>query len=127
MKHTITVNSKHNQFHVKTQGNGHVDGFITFFKDLINHPQWRSGSSILMDHRDLHIDGIPMTGIEVISQFFKGIGPKLGDGKLAMVMKREIDFGLARAWEILTADDVDIKIEVFRSFSEASQWLESNS
>ena len=127
MKHTITVNSNHNQFLVTTQGDGHVDGFIAFFKELVSHPQWKSGSRILMDHRELHIDGIKMNGIEIISQFFKGIGPKLGGGKLAMVMKREIDFGLARAWEILTADDVEIEIEIFRSFTEASQWLESNS
>jgi hypothetical protein len=123
MKHTITVNAKHNQFIVITQGDGHVDDFISFFKELINHPQWRTGSSILMDHRDLHIDGIAMKGIERISHFFKGIGPKLGDGKLAMVMQREIDFGLARAWEILTADDVDIQIEIFRSYEDACHWL----
>jgi hypothetical protein len=39
-------------------------------------------------------------------------------------MKREIDFGIARAWEIVTDSDVDISINVFRQIDKAIDWLE---
>ena len=41
-------------------------------------------------------------------------------------MNREVDFGIARAWENITQDDVDIKIYVFREMEEAIAWLEGN-
>jgi len=126
MEHTITFDSSNRQFNIKTKGDGDVSGIIAFFKDIIAHPQWKPGLKILLDHRNLKTDSLKMDGIQSISQFFKQSGPKFGDGKMALVMERDIDFGLARTWEILTADDVDIAIEVFRSMGEASKWLARN-
>ena len=123
MEHTITFDSNNGQFNIKTRGDGDVTSVVAFFKNIITHPEWKPGLNILMDHRELKIDTLEMAGIQSISRRFKKIGPKLGDGKLALVMKRDIDFGLARTWEILTAEAVDIAIEVFRSMDEASRWL----
>ena len=123
MQHTIKADSTHNQFTVTTEGEGTVEGIIAFLKDIIAHSQCKPGVRILLDHRKLRVDKIKMSGVERVSSFFKAIGSKLGAGKLALVMQRDIDFGIARAWEILTADDVDIQIEVFRSIDEARAWL----
>ncbi len=126
MEHTITFDSNNRQFNIETKGDGDVSGIIAYLRDIIAHPQWEPGLKILSDHRKLKIDTLKMDGIHSISRYFKEIGPKFGDGKLALVMQRDIDFGLARTWEILTADDVDIAIEVFRSMDEASKWLARN-
>ncbi len=126
MEHTITFDLDKCLVNIQTKGDGDARGIITFFKDIVAHPQWKPGLKILLDHRKLKIDTLKMDGIQSISTFFKQIGPKFGDGKLALVMQRDIDFGLARTWEILTADDVDIAIAVFRSIDEASRWLERN-
>ena len=123
MKHIITVDPDHEKFTVTTEGEGSADGIIAFLKDIVGHPQWQPGNDILLDHRNLRLEKIKMDGIEKVSFFFKTIGGKLGNGRLALVMHRDIDFGIARTWEILTADDVDIEIEVFRSIDAAQAWL----
>jgi hypothetical protein len=78
----------------------------------------------LLDHRALRIDKITVSGIDEVSIFFKSIANELGNGKIALVMKRDIDFGIARAWEIVTDSDVDISINVFREIDKAIDWLE---
>lgn len=122
MKHTLEV-SENGSFTIITEGDGDVEGIIAFLKDIISHPQWKPGNHILLDHRALKIDAITVSGIEDVSAYFKSIADKLGNGKVALVMKRDIDFGIARAWENITAYDVDIKVYVFRELEKAISWL----
>ena len=123
MKHILNVSEDGFLFTVTTEGDGDVEGIIAFLKDIISHPQWKPGSFILLDHRALRIDKITTSGIENVSVYFKSISAELGDGKIALVMNRDIDFGIARAWENITGYDVDIKIHVFRRMEEAVSWL----
>lgn len=122
MIHTLEVD-KNGCFFIQTEGDGDVEGIIAFLKDIISHPQWKPGNNILLDHRALSINAISVSGINEVSAYFKSIADKLGNGKIALVMSREVDFGIARAWENITTDDVDIKIYVFRELEKAISWL----
>jgi hypothetical protein len=123
MKHILKVSEDGSFFTIITEGKGDVEGIIAFLKDIISHPQWKPGNLILLDHRALKIDEITVTGIEDVSAYFKTISNELGNGKVALVMKREIDFGIARAWENITEYGVDIKVYVFRELEKAISWL----
>jgi len=123
MKHTLKVSEDGSFFTIITEGEGDVEGIIAFLKDIISHPQWKPGNLILLDHRALKIDEITVSGIEDVSAYFKTISNELGNGKVALLMKREIDFGIARAWENITEYDVDIKVYVFRELEKAISWL----
>ena len=123
MKHTLSVNEDGSLFTIRTEGDGDVKGIIAFLKDIISHPKWKPGQFVLLDHRALKIDNISRGGIEEVFVFFKSIANELGNGKIALVMKRDIDFGIARAWEIVTESDVGISIYVFRQLDKAIDWL----
>jgi hypothetical protein len=123
MKHTLHVSEDGLLFTIVTEGDGDVAGIIAFLKDIISHPQWKPGKRILLDHRRLNIEEITLSGVEDVSFYFISISDQLGDGKIALVMNRDIDFGIARAWESVTNLDVDIKIHVFRELEEARDWL----
>ena len=123
MKHSLNINEDGSLFTIRTEGEGDVRGIIAFLKDIISHPKWKPGKFILLDHRELRIDKITMSGIDEVSIFFISIANKLGNGKVALVMGRDIDFGIARAWELVTDLDVDIRINVFRHIDEAIDWF----
>jgi hypothetical protein len=97
MNHILKINKDGSLFTIRTEGDGDVEGIIAFLKDIISHPEWKPGKRILLDHRALKIDKITVSGIEEVSLFFKSIASELGNGKIALVMKRDIDFGIARA------------------------------
>jgi hypothetical protein len=124
MKHSLNINEDESLFTIITEGEGDVKGIIAFLKDIISHPKWKPGKFILLDHRALRIDKVTVSGIDEVSIFFKSIANELGNGKIALVMKRDIDFGIARAWEIVTDSHVDISINVFRDIDKAIDWLE---
>ena len=124
MKHSLIVSGDGFLFSITTEGEGDVKGIIAFLDDIIAHPEWQPGNHILLDHRELRIHNIDASGIEEVSAYFKSIADKLGNGKIALVMNRDVDFGIARAWENITEYDVDIEINVFRDLEKAMAWLE---
>ncbi|MDA3797970.1 MAG: hypothetical protein PF692_02705 [Kiritimatiellae bacterium] len=124
MKHTIKVSENGTFFTIVTEGDGDFDGIISFLKDLVSHPQWKPGNKILLDHRALKLDNIKTSGVVAVSEYFKSISAELGKGKIALIMRRDVDFGIARAWEMITEYYVDINIYVFHEFDEAIAWLE---
>jgi len=123
MTHTLSVYAGKNLFVVKTDGAGDVGGIVAFLQDIVEHPEWRAGMSILLDHRKLNIHEITQSGVGIVSRFFQSISRQLGDGKLALVMSRDVDFGIARAWQTITADNAEMDIFVFRDFDRAVTWL----
>ncbi len=127
MKHSLKVSEDGLVFTVTTEGNGDVEGIIIFLNDIISHSQWRPGLKILLDHRELKLDSMKVSGIEEVSKYFRSIAEKLGHAKVALVMKRDIDFGIVRAWEGVTEHGLDTKIYVFREMEKAINWLSDES
>ncbi len=123
MKHILDVKKEHSLFIVTTEGEGHEMGILAFLKDVVGHPDWRPGMSILVDHRELSIHNIQHPGISMVSDFFIQISDKLGNGKLALVMNKDIDYGIARAWQNITEDLVKMEICVFREIDKARSWI----
>ncbi len=123
MMHRIEIDPRGTAFTITTDGQGNVDGIIAFLDDIVAHPRWRPGLNILLDHRRLDIAPITVEGIDRVSGYFQTLSHKLGDGKISLVMNRDIDFGIARAWELVTREYVDMEIGVFRSIEEARRWL----
>lgn len=125
LHHTISVENGGGRIVVTTHGEADAQGILAFLDDIVSHPEWKPGYQILLDHRDLDLKNIPQDGIGQVSQYFVKLKSKLGTGKIALVMNRDIDYGIARAWELMTADDVEISIFVFRTLKEARQWLKA--
>lgn len=126
MQHKLETDPFHKIFMVTTDGDATVEGIFAFLDDIISHPQWRPGMSVLLDHRRLDLSPITPRGIEQVSDYFAGISDALGNGKLAMVMNKEVDFGIARASEIITQDRTQMQLRVFRFVEDAWAWLKES-
>jgi hypothetical protein len=123
VEHKIKIELDKKQFQVKTNGEGTADGINAFLTDIISHPKWTPGMDILLDHRKLNIDNLKIKNIDKVSDYFVKISKQLGDGRIALVMNRDVDFGIARAWELVTESNTDMHIHVFRSLEKAEAWL----
>jgi hypothetical protein len=124
LRHEITVENNGMCLVVTTHGVADIPGIFAFLDDIVSHPQWVPGMQILVDHRDLNLNKIAQDGIREVSRYFANLSLNLGNGKIAFVLNRDIDFGIARAWELMTADDVEISIYMFRSIEDARTWLD---
>jgi hypothetical protein len=127
MKHRIESDKTNGLLIVTTEGDAAVEGIFAFLDDIISHPDWLLGMSLILDHRRLNLGPISAQGIEQVSDYFAGISGKLGNGKMAMVMNKDVDFGIARASEIITQDRTNMKLHVFRTLDEAWAWIKDSS
>lgn len=126
MEHEIKMDVSSRLIHVKTRGIGDADGINAFLKDIISHPDWTPGMDILLDHTELNIENINTRGIDKVSDYFIKISKQLGNGKIALIMNRDVDFGIARAWELVTERHTNMQIHVFRNLEKAEAWLNNS-
>lgn len=125
MRHSIEHDPEKRCFFVTLEGETAAEGILAAVEDLVNHPRWRPGYHALFDNRKLCGAGVPNDGVEKISYRFISLKERLGNGRCALVMGTEIDFGLGRAWEMITEDEVDMSIQIFREIGNALAWIEA--
>jgi hypothetical protein len=91
--------------------------------DVMSHPSWHDGGSVLVDHSDLKVGMLWTAEIQELSDLFTSRREQLSDGRWAILTPSLVVFGLARMWEAFTESDRDFEIGIFRKCAAAERWL----
>ena len=110
-------------FDVKTSGDGELDKFGDLADAMFAYEEWKPGTPVLHDHTDLNSGPLTVDDIRGIAQLCADRRAQFGAGKLAVVVARDLEFGLARMWAVFAEDKWDVVSKVFRSREEAIAWL----
>jgi hypothetical protein len=86
-------------------------------------PEW-SGRSIVFDFRSAQLD-VRATEVREIARFILERQPATPPPKIALVTSREVDFGLARMYEVLRQHPAT-EVRVFRDYEEAVSWARAS-
>jgi hypothetical protein len=114
------------RLNIKAFGNATVDGFRALNAGMVEHAEWKSGTKVLCDFRALDLSNIYRQDAEGSAEFFRSFGEKNEGVRIACVMNKELDYGMARMWATLTmSHEVSFEIMVYRSIDDAVQWLHS--
>jgi hypothetical protein len=124
MKYTIEFKPEYNAAVIIGTGNVTRNGISSFHNEYLNDERWEPGMNIIIDFRELYFSNFQSDDIDFIKDLVIGSREEMGDGKLAIIISSENDFGLGRMWEIKTDSFVDFGISVFREIDEALEWLE---
>jgi len=111
-------------FHVVTSGSASYKGFSDFYRALVEHEQWKAGGLIFSDHSELHAEGLSSKEVIDIANLCGEFRDSFGDAKLAIFVDRNVEYGLARMWQIYIGDNAwDVSQKLFRTKKEALAWL----
>ena len=90
---------------------------------LLADPNHESGFSILIDNR---ARGQPASTIHVraMASAFEQHAREIGPSRVAIVVAREVGFGLGRMFALLTSE-LPVETNVFRDVGLAEQWIET--
>ena len=124
MDHRVELSDDGLMLIVIAEGNANVHGIISFINVIVDHPEWKKGNNILVDCRKLTTNDLSQSKLQFISDHFRSVEKRLGDGKIALLMQREIDFGKARSWETMTEHAVKIQTNVFLDIERVKSWLD---
>ncbi|MES2309560.1 MAG: hypothetical protein V4507_11960 [Verrucomicrobiota bacterium] len=122
----FTLKQEQEIFEVITTGEAELQVFSDFLDALISHPHWKPGSFILVDHSDLNASTLTSADVKTISRYCADRRLPFGNGKCAIVLARDLEFGLARMWHVFMDENPwDMNHQLFRSRVEALEWLQS--
>lgn len=110
-------------FEVETHGDAEPGGFRAFVDLLLAHEKWKPGSPILANHSELNTGPLTMDDIQLIAEGAVRSRAQLGQARIAMLVARDLEYGLARTWEVFVEGKWDVISSIFRSRDEAISWL----
>lgn len=108
---------------IETRGLASVDGFERLVSTLIQHPRWRTGSNLLLDHRKLEMKDVNYTEMLQIAAVVRSYRDHLGKGRCAFVIRDKLGLGLSRMYGLLGGDALHAAIAVFFQIDQARNWL----
>ena len=111
-------------FEVATSGDANLQGFIDYVKVILEHEEWKPGGRILSDHTELNSGPLTVDDVRGIAYLASKYNEKFGNAKLATVVSRDLEYGMARMWEVyVESEDWHVSEKLFRDRDEALAWL----
>lgn len=110
-------------FEIETHGEAEAWKFGEFLARMLSDERWKPGRSFLTNHTDLDAGSLTVKGIREIATYCIESRERFGHGRCAVVVGRDLEFGLARMWGVFVDDEWDVAAAVFRSREEAVAWL----
>ncbi|MGD0165672.1 MAG: hypothetical protein ABSC51_00055 [Gaiellaceae bacterium] len=111
--------------YIRTRGVATVEGFSAWLEEGLSDPRKRPGLRVLVDHRQLDTSGMSVEDVERRVEIAAREEPRFSDVHVAVVVRRDVDFGVLRMLESLFEARPELRsiVRVFRSIEKARHWL----
>ncbi|OGQ96397.1 MAG: hypothetical protein A2521_09270 [Deltaproteobacteria bacterium RIFOXYD12_FULL_57_12] len=93
------------------------------YLEIINHPNWVPGLNIIWDARKCTFDHLRAVELNAIAEMTAKYKEQRGAGLATWVVGRDVDFGIARMFQMLSEDKVIFEFCVFRTIQEAQDCI----
>ena len=123
MDFNITKDNELPYYQIELSGQFDLQDLERCYREMINHPNWVSGLNILWDARECDVDHLQSDDLEDIGKMTTKYRGQRGAGSAAWVVSRDIDFGIARMFEMLNKSKVIFTFCVFNTISEAQKYV----
>jgi len=114
-------------FEVTTSGDAILQGYYDFTKAVLEHEEWKPGGLILLNHTELNTGPLTIDDVQAIAIISGQYSEQLGTAKVAIVVDRDLDYGMTRMWQALVESHTTSydSTKIFRNRDEAVAWLKS--
>jgi hypothetical protein len=123
VQYKVSLHTDPDHFEIKTKGKAEVSAFNSFLSEIFNHPKWKPGTYVLLDHRELLLSSFKTDDVRSVSRFVLKHTEKIGGGKWAFVISGNFAYGMARMWQIITEENAPMEINILKNREKALEWL----
>lgn len=95
---------------------------IEKLKDIYENPDYKPDMNVLWDIREAIISSFFSADVQAVRDFVSKHWGTGGKSRAALVVSKDVDFGLARMYQILSESKTLSPVQVFRDFDEALNW-----
>ncbi|NOQ97478.1 MAG: hypothetical protein GQ561_04865 [Calditrichae bacterium] len=107
----------------KVSGLIDIEKLKIFLKGLYTTPDLEPNMDVVWDLGEADFSAVSSSDVRAVKELvvkYWGVG---GKSKAALVVSRELDFGLTRMYESLMSGATTSKVMVFKNLKEAYEWL----
>ena len=113
-------------FELTTHGDADLGGQEELFDLLLGHEKWNLGAAYLVDHSELNAGPLTVAEVRGIAKMCEKRRAELGRARCAILVGRELEYGMTRMWEVFVDGKWDVTEKLFRSRDEAISWLKNS-
>lgn len=123
MGYAISIDQETDTFLVTINGLVDTGPIRNAIAELLDRPDWRCGSHVIVDHR--HSDALRVTSADIsrLSALFVHRREVLAGSRIALLMRETSQFELARAWQMGRPRDASFDLRIFMGLAEARAWV----
>jgi len=96
---------------------------VDLIDTMLSHANWKPGTPRCYDISNMETGSLTVDDIRRIAGFGGDRKDETGGGRVAVVVSRDLEFGLARMLTVYLSNLVESDYRVFRSRDEALDWL----
>ncbi len=108
---------------VRTSGDAELQCFKDFIHDFLKHNHWHPGGAILINHSELNAATLTNDELQEMANFTKPLQSQIGQAKIALLVARDLEYGIGRMWQAFASEGRESVSKIFRSRDEAISWL----
>ncbi|MFT5315888.1 MAG: hypothetical protein ACI9UK_001723, partial [Candidatus Krumholzibacteriia bacterium] len=85
-------------FRCEMRGEADINQWPDFMERMLCHESWRPGTNWLKDLSHFDAAQLSVEDVQAIASLYSAHSKQIGDGKCAVVVSRDLEYGLARMW-----------------------------
>jgi hypothetical protein len=125
MEIATQINEERNiRFH-KIDGPINVDILKDTLASFYKSPDYDPDMNILWDLKDADFSSVTFEDVESLAGMIEKYWGKGEKSKAALIVSKDLGFGLSRMYELLLTGSSPNRVMVFRQYDEAEEWLEA--
>ena len=123
MNYEHRIDVENNLWRVTVRGKDSFLDRVSRLNEVISHSEWRPGSNILEDCRELTVMDMDINDIFHITDIHVMKDGEIGDGKMAIVTRLGTVGSILQMWKSNTEERVSQEIRIFHDMDSAEVWL----
>ena len=117
----LRINEEKNIAYIKLSGPLGKKVILSAFDLTVSDRRYKKGMVRLWDFRDADLSSLDPETVTEMARYSLRFPPGINDVKVAFVTSRDLEYGLARMFEM--SSEAKTPIRVFRTMDEAEKWL----
>ena len=111
---------------VKTFGDAELNVFKDMTLAILSDQYWHPGQAILINHSELNTAPLATDELLELAVFNQQFNTKIGQAKIAILVARDLEFGLSRMWQVFSSEERESATKIFKDREEALFWLKGS-
>jgi hypothetical protein len=107
----------------KVEGELTLDGVKEQLNKIYSSTDFESDMNVIWDLREAGFSSMDASGVRSVMEYVSRNWGESGKSKGALVVSRDLDFGLSRMYEMLMESVSTNEIRVFKDIDEAKIWI----